>query len=65
MRKWLRRRRTQLLHHYHSIHRGEQVAHVILYASLAAGMKEIYVLMGGVVAIVIVIVMLSDPAEEQ
>lgn len=58
--RWLKKRRMALLHHVHSIHRSEQVAHVVLYTSLAAGFKEIYVLMGGVVAIIMVVAMFSN-----
>lgn len=60
MRTWLKRKRMQLLHHFHVIHRGEQIAHIVLYTALAAGMKDVYVLMGGIVAVAIVIVMISE-----
>lgn len=63
MRNWLKRKRMQIVHHFHIIHRGEQIAHVVLYTALAAGMKDFYVLMGGIVAITIVIVMITEEGE--
>jgi len=61
MLNWLKEKRERFLNqHHHAIHRSEQLAHIILYTSLATGFKDVYVAMGGVVAIVIVVNLFAD-----
>lgn len=43
----------------HTLHRSEQYAHCILYGALFAGFKEVYVLMGGVVAALVFVAIVA------